>query len=91
VPLLSIVVAATAANRRGYDVFAFAEAGAALAVGLDLCPAAIAAAAQERESYLAHIVDGSARSVLGHACIIQSALLISQRPSGLTAFPEKGS
>jgi hypothetical protein len=71
VPLLSlVVVAATAANRRGYDVFAFAEAGAALAVGLDLCPAAIAAAAQERELYLAHIADGSARSVLGHACIM---------------------
>jgi hypothetical protein len=39
--------------RRGYDVFAFAAAGAALSVGLDICPDAIAAANKQREEQLA--------------------------------------
>jgi hypothetical protein len=39
--------------RRGYDVAAFAAAGAALSVGLDLCPDAIAAAEAECATQLA--------------------------------------
>jgi hypothetical protein len=36
-------------RRRGYDVFAFAAAGAALSTGLDICPLAIEAAKAERQ------------------------------------------
>lgn len=38
--------------RRGYDVFAFAAAGAAVSVGLDLVPEAVAAAQQEQQRQL---------------------------------------
>eukprot|EP00879_Flechtneria_rotunda_P020860 GHRR01021963.1.p1 GENE.GHRR01021963.1~~GHRR01021963.1.p1 ORF type:complete len:175 (+),score=57.83 GHRR01021963.1:248-772(+) len=37
---------------RGYDVFAFAQAGAQLAVGLELLQAAVAAASSERDRQL---------------------------------------
>lgn len=36
-------------HRRGYDVFAFASAGASVAVGLDICPIAIQAAQEEQQ------------------------------------------
>ena len=36
-------------RRRGYDVFAFALAGAAVSVGLDIIPTAIAAAKAEQQ------------------------------------------
>uniref|UniRef100_A0A383VW04 Methyltransferase domain-containing protein n=1 Tax=Tetradesmus obliquus TaxID=3088 RepID=A0A383VW04_TETOB len=49
---------------RGYDVFAFAQAGAAPAVGLDLSPEAVAAAAAERDSQLAHSPEVAARAEL---------------------------
>eukprot|EP00775_Hariotina_reticulata_P004714 gene4714-4964_t len=62
---------------RGYDVFAFAEAGAARAVGLDLCPEAIAAAALERELQLTHVADASARSEL-----VADNFVTYQHPSG---------
>jgi hypothetical protein len=39
--------------RRGYDVVAFAAAGAELSVGLDICPDAIAAANRQRDEQLA--------------------------------------
>jgi hypothetical protein len=35
--------------RRGYDVFAFALAGASVSVGLDICPIAVQAAKDEQQ------------------------------------------
>ncbi|KAF6251402.1 S-adenosyl-L-methionine-dependent methyltransferase [Scenedesmus sp. NREL 46B-D3] len=49
---------------RGYDVFAFALAGASPAVGLDLSDNAVAAAAAEREAQLADSAAAAARAEL---------------------------
>lgn len=46
--------------RRGYDVFAFAAAGTALAAGLDICPIAIDAAKAEQQQRLAGNATASA-------------------------------
>lgn len=51
--------------RRGYDVVAFAAAGAALSVGLDICPDAIAAANKQRDEQLAEHPD-AAKVGAGH-------------------------
>lgn len=58
---LSLPLFCPLSARRGYDVFAFAQAGAAPAVGLDLSPEAVAAAAAERDSQLAHSPEVAAR------------------------------
>lgn len=52
------------AVRRGYDVFAFALAGASPAVGLDLSDNAVAAAAAERDAQLADSPAAAARAEL---------------------------
>lgn len=49
--------------RRGYDVFAFATAGAAVSAGLDLSPEAVAAAKAAQQSELA---DNPAASAAVH-------------------------
>jgi len=51
--------------RRGYDVVAFAAAGAALSVGLDICPDAIAAANKQRDEQLAGHPDAAKVTVAG--------------------------
>jgi hypothetical protein len=51
-------------RRRGYDVFAFASAGASVAVGLDICPIAVQAAQAEQQLVIGDNPDACAASKL---------------------------
>jgi hypothetical protein len=62
--LLQLCCVLSVICRRGYDVSAFALAGASPAVGLDLSENAVAAAAAERDSQLAHSPEAVARAEL---------------------------
>lgn len=53
--------------RRGYDVFCFAQAGAAAAVGLDLSQEAVTEAGAERDRVLSQHLEAAARAEVAAA------------------------